>query len=56
MRHLIETLECKKDEDHPISCVWNMMAFVHIAEMIKQGRLPKELDDIGWLQEENFDK
>lgn len=33
------------EEDHLIAVVWNIFAFIHTEEMIKNGNLPKNLDD-----------
>jgi hypothetical protein len=46
MRHLQCLLEGKKDEDHAAAVAWNAFAVIHIGELIKQGKLPKEFDDI----------
>jgi hypothetical protein len=48
-RHLLALCECAHDEDHGSALAWNAFGFIHIAEKIKEGKLPKELDDIGWL-------
>lgn len=47
-RHLMAVMELKKDEDHCSSIAWNAFAFIWTANEIEQGRLPAELDDIGW--------
>ncbi len=36
-------------EDHVGAVLWNAAAFVTIAERVRAGILPKELDDIGFL-------
>lgn len=41
-----------KDENHAISSCWNFFCLLQTAEWIKQGKLPKELDDIGWISKE----
>jgi len=46
MRHLNDTLDGLEDEDHPIQCVFNLMAYVHILHRIRAGSLPVELDDM----------
>lgn len=51
-RHWCDTVDCLKDEDHPCGVLWNMACFMETAYMISQGRLPKELDDIGWFNDE----
>jgi len=35
----------EQSEDHAAAIAWNMMGFMHTEEMLKIGRLPKELDD-----------
>ncbi len=51
MRHFFQVLEGKKDEDHAAAAFWNLGAFIETAEKIEQGLLPKELDDIGYLED-----
>lgn len=46
MRHLNQTLDGQEDEDHPIQCVFNLMAYVHTLHRIRTGSLPAELDDM----------
>jgi hypothetical protein len=48
MRHLVCLLECLHDEDHAAAVAWNACAFLWTAEQIKGGKLPVELDDIGF--------
>ena len=48
MRHMLAILEGDKSEDHCSAWAWNAMGFMHIAQKIEDGALPKELDDIGW--------
>lgn len=48
-RHLMCVMELKKDEDHLSSIAWNAFTFMWTAEQIRLGKLPKELDDIGWV-------
>lgn len=45
-RHLIQTLDGLGDEDHPIQCAFNLMAYVHTLHRIRNGSLPVELDDM----------
>lgn len=35
----------EQTEDHAAAIAWNMLCFIHTEEMLKIGRLPKELDD-----------
>lgn len=46
MRHLSQLIAGNTDEDHAVAVMWNMMAFVHTRELIANGQLPKELDDL----------
>lgn len=45
MRHLLKLMAGQEDEDHAAQCAWNMMAYVHILEGIRNNSLPGELDD-----------
>lgn len=45
MRHLIKWTMGWKDEDHLSSAAWNLFAIIETEEMIRRGKLPKELDD-----------
>jgi hypothetical protein len=46
LRHLNCFLLGMTDEDHAISCCWNIFAIIHTQELIRLGYLPKELDDL----------
>lgn len=48
LRHGYNLLALKVDEDHPSAAIWNFMAFLCTAEWIIEGKLPRELDDIGY--------
>lgn len=37
-----------KDENHAIASCWNFFCLIQTAKWIELGKLPKELDDIGW--------
>lgn len=50
-RHWCGVRDCLKDEDHSAAVLWNMACFIETAYMIQNNKLPKELDDIGWLEE-----
>lgn len=45
IRHCLDELEGKTDEDHANCIQWNGHVYNHIKEMIRRGLLPKELDD-----------
>ncbi len=40
---------CKFDENHAIAACWNFFGLIQTAKWIEEGKLPRELDDIGWL-------
>lgn len=51
MRHIIQHKMSKYrgefcDEDHLAHAVWNLLGIMHIEEMVEQGFLPEELDDL----------
>lgn len=45
IRHILDELEGKTDEDHANAIQWNAHVYNHTKEMIARGLLPKELDD-----------
>lgn len=45
MRHLQDLLEGKDDENHAVMAMWNMMAFIHVRELIRRNLLPDGLAD-----------
>jgi hypothetical protein len=49
-RHWCAVRDCLRDEDHAASVLWNIACFIETAHMINTGKLPKELDDIGWFE------
>jgi len=46
LRHTFKLLAGWTDEDHAAAAIWNLCAFIHTQEMVSQGKLPKELDDL----------
>ena len=46
IRHLYMGMSGMKDEDHFAAAFWNIHGFLHIQEMIRMDKLPKELDDL----------
>lgn len=52
-RHLLSILEGDHSEDHEAALAWNAFGFLHITEEIRHGRLPAELDDVGWVDQAN---
>jgi Domain of unknown function (DUF5664) len=50
MRHLNEYREGLRDEPHLVSALWNLWNAIDTIEKIKQGKLPKELDDYHYTE------
>ena len=48
-RHWCAVKDCKQDEDHLSALIWNAACFMETVELIKQGKIPKEIDDIGYI-------
>ena len=48
-RHLQHVLNADVDENHPIQAAWNMLAIAYTVDKIRKGELPRELDDIGYI-------
>lgn len=46
-RHMCKWLMGMRDEPHALAARWNLAAFIWTAEMVRAGKLPKELDDVG---------
>lgn len=46
MRHLEQVIDGRNDENHGISCIWNMICWYATKLWIQEGKLPKELDDM----------
>lgn len=46
-RHWSQLLAGDNGEDHAAAWAWNALAFIWTREMIRKGRLPAELDDLG---------
>jgi hypothetical protein len=49
IRHGFNVSAGMKDEDHVAAAAWNWLAFMFTAEQIRLGKLPAELDNIGWV-------
>jgi len=54
MRHLQQYLEGDRSEDHLSACNFNVFAITHNNELIKRGKLPKELNDLPEYMVEEF--
>jgi hypothetical protein len=52
-RHWCAIRDSKKDEDHCAALMWNAACLIETIYMIEEGKLPKELDDIGWFTNES---
>ena len=46
LRHLLQLMEGKEDEDHAGQALWNIAGYIHIKEMIDRGILDEKLDDL----------
>lgn len=46
MRHVFKAVEGQTDEDHFIAAAWNLLGIVEYQERIKEGLLPKDLDNL----------
>jgi len=46
LRHICQFMAGLKDEDHLAQACWNLMAALHMEELIKRGVVPKELNDM----------
>ena len=45
-RHLWALMEDDEAEDHGGAVIWNAMCLVQTLEWVKQGKLPKDIDDL----------
>lgn len=50
-RHLWAILEKDTQENHYAAVMWNIAAMIHHIDEIIAGRLPRELDDLGIIQQ-----
>lgn len=51
LRHVFAGIMAGDDsERHDVAWAWNALAFIWTREMIRQGKLPAELDDLGGEQ------
>ena len=46
-RHLHKYMDGMRNEDHLAAVAWNVFAFLWTENAIREGKLPKELDDMG---------
>jgi hypothetical protein len=47
IRHLFDYLSGDRSEDHLAAVAWNALGYIHIEQLIRDSKLPKELDDMG---------
>ncbi|APH12652.1 hypothetical protein ASJ33_05545 [Dehalococcoides mccartyi] len=45
MRHMYKLMDGQTDEDHAAAAMWNIACYIQTEKWIKDGILPKELDD-----------
>jgi len=45
LRHMFKLLDGQTDEDHAAAAMWNIACYIQTEKWIKEGILPKELDD-----------
>jgi hypothetical protein len=50
LRHLIQWQLGHEDEDHLAQAAWNVFSLIHTDEMLQQGLLPEELNDLPFRQ------
>lgn len=50
LRHAFKHLGGEVDERHDIAACWNFMCMLETQELIKEGKLPSELDDLFQIQ------
>lgn len=46
LRHLGQFMTGKKDENHLVACVWNLICLLDTKLRVEEGILPKELNDL----------
>ncbi len=46
LRHLMQYLEGRRDEDHAAQAAWNILGLIHTEEVIERGLLPASLNDL----------
>lgn len=52
-RHLGQVMLGDRSERHDRAVAWNAVVLLDMIERIKEGVVPKELDDIGWIKWES---
>ena len=46
MRHLVKYIGGSREEDHLAAVAWNVFSYIQTEQWIKEGKLPKELNDV----------
>ncbi|MDP2692226.1 MAG: DUF5664 domain-containing protein [bacterium] len=46
LRHTFQYIEGMRDEDHLAQAAWNLLAAIHMEEMVERKLLPKEINDM----------
>lgn len=46
IRHVFKLLDGLDDEDHAAAIMWNSHGYIHTEQLIRDGKLPAELDDL----------
>jgi len=50
LKHIYQGLQGLQDEDHWGAAAWNILALMETQDRIKEGLLPKELDNLSHLE------
>lgn len=48
-RHGAKLCDCYVDEDHAAAVMWNAAGFIWTVRQIRDGKLPRSLDDVGYI-------
>jgi hypothetical protein len=56
IRHLFDYLSGDRSEDHLAAVAWNALGYIHIEQLIRDSKLPKELDDMGTTERPLIEK
>jgi hypothetical protein len=50
LRHIMKWEMGEKDEPHLWQAAWNLICLIETEERIKEGLLPRELNDLPWIK------
>jgi hypothetical protein len=56
IRHLFDYLSGDRSEDHLAAVAWNALGYIHSEQLIRDSKLPKELDDMGTTERPLIEK